>query len=76
MAMFSLDRALSLVAGNFSEKSAILAVTSTMTDSFDTMNTTNVTNSSSSIEPPSATHKIEWIDLVLALLLCVLIVVS
>lgn len=76
MAMFSLDRALSLVAGNFSEKSAILAMTSTMTDSFDAMNTTNVTNSSSSIEPPSLAHKIEWVDLVLALLLCVLIVVS
>ncbi|XP_055323150.1 5-hydroxytryptamine receptor 7-like [Sitodiplosis mosellana] len=79
METLSSDHALFLVA-NFSEKSTILAAaataTSTMADLFDVTNSTNATNSTSSIDQPTITHKIDWTDLVLALLLCVLIVIT
>lgn len=76
MDMVSLDHALAVVA-NLSEKSAILGATSTMIDPIDNFNATNTTNRNSSTElPSSTTHEIDWTDLVLALILCVLIVVS
>lgn len=71
----SVNRTFLLVA-NFSGKSSILAATSTMADSFDINNSTNVSNSNPPIDPSPSTHKIDWTDLVLALLLCVLIVVG
>lgn len=64
-----------LLMTNLSQKSSILTTTSSIIDSFDTTNFTDVINSSSSIHPPSS-HDIDWTDLVLALILCVLIVVS
>ncbi|XP_031631547.1 probable G-protein coupled receptor No18 [Contarinia nasturtii] len=73
------------IVGNFSEKSSSILVAtttatttiSTMSDLFDITNSTNIPNSSIPIDSPSlSTHKIDWTDLVLALLLCLLIVIT